>query len=341
VTYFFAATAYNTLGIESAFSSEISYRVPTAVSNSPPTLNPIADVTISEDAGPQTVTFSGITSGSPNETQTLNVTATSSNPSLISSPAVNYISPNSSGTLSFTPTANVNGTAVITVTVDDGQSQNNKTSRSFNVLVQSINDPPSISSIADLTIPQSSSTGPIPFSVADLETPTTNLQVSAVASNSVLIPPAGLALSGTDSARSITVTPAPDQSGSSPVTLSVSDGADVTSSTFILVVSAGGTSSNTPPTISAIPDQAVAQDQATGRIPFTIGDAETPAAQLTPSASWSNASLVRRVTFGGTDANRTVKVAPRRGKIGTSTITITVSDGQATASSTFMFNVGG
>jgi len=341
VTYFFAVTAYNTLGIESDFSSEISYRIASPVTNNPPTLNPIGDVTVFEDSGAESVSFSGVTSGSTNETQALSVTATSSDPSIIPTPSVQYASPNSSGTVSFTPTPNMSGAAVITVTVDDGQSQNNQTSRSFTVTVQSINDPPSISSIADLTIPQGSSTGPISFTVADLETPATNLQVSAIASNSVLIPPEGLALSGNDSARAITVTPAPDQNGSSVVTLSVNDGALTTSSGFILTVNPGGTASNSPPTISTIPDQTVTRNHATGDIPFTIGDAETPPAQLTLSASWSNPSLVSRVTFGGSGANRTVKVTPTRKKAGTSTIKITVSDGTASTSSAFAFNVGG
>jgi hypothetical protein len=208
-------------------------------------------------------------------------------------------------------------------------------------VVQSINDPPSISSIADLTIAKGTSTGAIPFSVADLETPATNLQVSAVASNSALIPSNGLALSGNDSSRSITVTPAPDQNGSSAVTLSVNDGTLTTSSSFILAVTPNGTASNTPPTISAIPNQIVARSQSTADIPLTVGDAETPADQLTLSAAWSNPSLISRVTFGGSGANRTVKVTPTRKKAGSSTITVSVSDGKATGSSTFTFQVGG
>ena len=48
----------------------------------------------------------------------LTVTATSSNPGLIPKPAVNYTSPQSTGTLTYTPVANANGTATITVTVN-------------------------------------------------------------------------------------------------------------------------------------------------------------------------------------------------------------------------------
>src|SRR5204862_6152458 len=92
--------------------------------NQPPTLSPLSDVTIDEDVGQQTVNLSGISSGAANEVQTLTVTSTSSNPSLIPTPSVSYVSPNATGTLRFTPVANAFGVATITVRVNDGQPSN-------------------------------------------------------------------------------------------------------------------------------------------------------------------------------------------------------------------------
>ncbi|MCX8092450.1 MAG: immunoglobulin domain-containing protein, partial [Verrucomicrobiae bacterium] len=69
------------------------------------------------------------------------VTATSSNPALIPNPTVSYTSPNSTGSLTFTPVANAFGTATLTVTVNDGGASNNIISRSFTVTV---NAPPLI-----------------------------------------------------------------------------------------------------------------------------------------------------------------------------------------------------
>jgi len=43
--------------------------------------------------------------------------AVSSNPGLIPNPGVNYVSPNFTGTLTFTPVSNASGTTIITVTV--------------------------------------------------------------------------------------------------------------------------------------------------------------------------------------------------------------------------------
>ena len=71
--------------------------------NQPPTLNALSNVTINENAGLQTVNLSGISSGATNEVQTLTVTAVSSKTGLIPNPTVNYTSPNTTGTLTFTP----------------------------------------------------------------------------------------------------------------------------------------------------------------------------------------------------------------------------------------------
>lgn len=123
-TYYFAATAFDGSGTESAFSNEAMYAVPQAAANppmvyQPPTLDPIPNLTIYENAGPQTVALTGISSGS-NGSQTVTVTTVSSDATLIPTPAVNYISPNSTGTLIFAPATNMLGTATLTVAVDKG-----------------------------------------------------------------------------------------------------------------------------------------------------------------------------------------------------------------------------
>jgi Bacterial Ig domain len=92
--------------------------------NDAPTINTPPNLTINENAGQQTVNLSGITAGG-GETQTLMVTASSNNTALTGTLGITYTSPNSTGTLTFTPTANTFGTATITVTVkDDGGTQN-------------------------------------------------------------------------------------------------------------------------------------------------------------------------------------------------------------------------
>ena len=136
-TYYFAATTYSASGMESPFSSEVSYLVSLNVPivNQPPTLNALGGRTINKNAGTQTVNLTGITSGASNEVQALTVTATSSNTNLIRTPTVSYTSSNTNGTLIFSPGTNKTGTATIRVTVNDGGVSNNLTSQSFVVTV--------------------------------------------------------------------------------------------------------------------------------------------------------------------------------------------------------------
>jgi hypothetical protein len=84
-------------------------------------LDPIANPpALPENPGPRSVNLSGITAG-PFESQTLTVTATSNNPTLVPDPTIDYTSPNATGSLTFTPVDGQTGSATITVTVtDDG-----------------------------------------------------------------------------------------------------------------------------------------------------------------------------------------------------------------------------
>ena len=98
---------------------------------------------------------------------------------------------------------------------------------------------------------------------------------------------------------------------------------------------------NTAPTVSTIPSQTINEDNSTGPITISIGDSETPPANLTLSGASSNLSLVptANIIFGGAGTNRTVTVTPLPNQNGTAGITVTVSDGALTASSTFMITV--
>src|SRR5262249_17240986 len=58
--------------------------------NQPPTLDSLANRSVNQNDGPQTVNLTGITSGASNEVQTLTITAVSSNPALIPNPTVQY-----------------------------------------------------------------------------------------------------------------------------------------------------------------------------------------------------------------------------------------------------------
>src|SRR5258706_16325691 len=84
--------------------------------------------------------------------QPLRVTAVSSDLTVIAQPTVSYVSPNTTGSLSFAPVADANGKATIIVTVDDGSGLNALVTHSFTVTVLAVNDAPTISRLTDQTI---------------------------------------------------------------------------------------------------------------------------------------------------------------------------------------------
>jgi hypothetical protein len=107
-----------------------------------------------------------------------------------------------------------------------------RASASLSYSLKPANTPPSISEIADLTLPEDGTTSALDFTVGDVETPAANLLVSASSSNPVLLPLAGIVVGGSGSSRSVVITPAAGLNGSALVTLVVSDGTDETSMIF-------------------------------------------------------------------------------------------------------------
>jgi uncharacterized repeat protein (TIGR01451 family) len=98
---------------------------------------------------------------------------------------------------------------------------------------------------------------------------------------------------------------------------------------------------NIPPTISAIGGQVTNEDTPTQAITFTIGDIGTPVSSLTVTASSSDQNLVppANLVLGGADANRTLTITPAANMNGAATVTVSVSDGVSTTSTSFGLTV--
>jgi hypothetical protein len=101
---------------------------------------------------------------------------------------------------------------------------------------------------------------------------------------------------------------------------------------------------NSPPSITAVSDQSIGANSSTGPLAFTVTDTDTPAGSLTVTAASDNTALVpnliANLALGGAGENRTVTVTPLAGQQGSTTITLTVDDGELTNSTQFAVNVG-
>lgn len=111
--------------------------------NAAPSFDAISPQNVDEDAGSRNIPITNVLPGPESEaSQTVNFSATSNNTSLIPNPSVSGVGANR--TLTYTPVDNANGTATITVTANDGQAQNNTSSKTFNITVNAVNDPPTV-----------------------------------------------------------------------------------------------------------------------------------------------------------------------------------------------------
>jgi gliding motility-associated-like protein len=95
---------------------------------------------------------------------------------------------------------------------------------------------------------------------------------------------------------------------------------------------------NTLPTISSISNQIACSTGTPASVNFVISDAETAVANLSLSVTSSNTTLlpVANISFSGTTGARTMNYTTATGVIGSSTVTITVTDASGTfATETF------
>jgi hypothetical protein len=345
VTYYFAATAYNVLGIESDFSGEVSYTVPVSgpAPNNPPTLNTIANVTINEDAGLQTVNLSGITSGATNENQTLTVTAVSSDTTIIPTPSVSYTSPSTTGSLSFTPVPNANGQVTITVTVDDGQTNNNLFTRKFTVTVNAVNDRPTLDPISNVTINEDAGLQTVNLTGISSGAPNEiqTLSITTSSSNPGLIPAPTVNYTSPNATGSLNFAPVANSNGVATISVTVSDGSLTTNRTFTVTVNAV----NDPPTLNPLSDFTI--NSGAGLQTVTLGGITAGAPNefqiLTITAISSNLGVIPVPTINYTSPNTTgtLTFTPVAAAHGSSTITVTVSDGQLTTNRSFTVTVNG
>src|SRR5207249_193299 len=137
-------------------SNVATVTITVAAANDAPSFTKGADKTVLEDAAAQTVSAwaTAISAGPADEAgQILNFIVSNNNTTLFSAqPAVA-----ADGTLTYTPAANANGSATVTVQVhDDGGTANSgadtSASQTFTITVTAVNDAPSFTKGADKTV---------------------------------------------------------------------------------------------------------------------------------------------------------------------------------------------
>jgi hypothetical protein len=314
--------------------------------NDAPTLDPIGDQSVLENAAVQTVNLSGIGVGPANESgQTLTVTATSDNPTLIPNPTIVYSSADTIGTLSFTPAANAVGSAIITVRVSDsggGAPNANSFERSFAVFIGPVNHRPSLDQPASLALPEDAGARQVALSgigAGEANEIGQTLTVTATSDKPALIPNPTVSYSSPSSAATLNFTPVANASGTATITVRVSDdggtangGMDIVERTFVVQVAPV----NDAPDFAAGPNQVAnatdgAQIVAGWASGFTPGPQDEASQTLISYTVVSNSHAGLFAVAPAIDRFGTLAYTPAPGTGGTALMGVTVRDNGGTA----------
>ena len=93
----------------------------------------------------------------------------------------------------------------------------------FLLTVTPVNDAPTISRITSQSTNEDTPTNPISFTIGDIDTALDSLTVSRSSGNQTLVPDSAISLGGSGADRTLTITPAANQSGTALITVSVSE----------------------------------------------------------------------------------------------------------------------
>lgn len=212
-----------------AANTNVSTFSVTVEPNHAPKISQVANANIKN--GKQTeIKLSGLDDGDANANQTLNISATSSNPALVPNPTIEYLSGDFNGKLILNPPSGQIGKATIKVKVQDNggiiAGGIDSTLMSFEVTVYAdVNNPPAMNALVNASILQDS-----PATTVDLRGITDGdddkmqgITITAISSNTAIIPnPTINYLTGAASGE-LKFAPVVGQIGSVTITVTLTD----------------------------------------------------------------------------------------------------------------------
>lgn len=127
------------------------------------------------------------------------------------------------------------GEVELTLTADDGQSEQNTFSRTIFLTVNAVNDAPVFSTISNLKVEYLAPISPVAFTVTDVDNDIASISVSAISDNQLLLKTENIIIEGVGHERGIVLNPE-ETIGNATITLSASDGETLAKTQFDLEI---------------------------------------------------------------------------------------------------------
>ncbi|NTV61943.1 MAG: tandem-95 repeat protein [Oscillochloris sp.] len=328
--------------------------------NDAPTLSPGSNVTVNEDSGAYDTTWfntSSLSRGPSDEiTQTLTITTTTSNSALFSSqPGVSI----ANGKLSFTPMATMNGTAIVTVTLQDNggilYSGVDTSTYTFTLIVNALNDAPTLTPGSNVSVGEDSGAynstwfNTSSLSPGALNESSQTLAITTTNSNNTLF---SVQPSVNVSTGALTFTPATNKNGTATITVTLQDnggtlygGVDTSTYTFTITVGARNDAPNMTPgsPVTVNEDSGAYSNVWFDTMTLSPGPSDESGQTLTLTTSNNNHALFT-VQPDISISTGVMSFTPAPNMNGTATLTVTLKDNGGTLnggedSTTFLFLV--
>ncbi|KPA15913.1 hypothetical protein MHK_003880, partial [Candidatus Magnetomorum sp. HK-1] len=303
--------------------------------NDPPAMTPINPQTIDEDTVIEALEFTV----TDNETAGCShgITFDSSDIGLIPVENISYTCSADIFYLSITPVSNQSGHASLTITITD--AGNLTATESFEITVNEINDPPTMTSINPQTIDEDTVIEALELTVTDIETAGCSHGISFASSDTGLIPVENISYTCSAGIFYLSMTPVSNQSGHAALTITITDAGNLTATeSFEMTVN----EINDPPEMTSIDSQTIDEDTVIEALEFTVTDIETAGCSHGISFASSDIGLipVENISYTCSAGIFYLSMTPVSNQSGHASLTITITDaGNLTATESFEMTV--
>ena len=314
---------------DGALSTTRTFQLAVTASNDTPTIAPLLAATVASQTitALQPVVIGDVDSATSN----LLIMGTSSDTNVLPNANILLRTTGLSRTLSVHPLRA--GAATVTIIVSDGLAQS---AQSFSLTVTNvatINAPPTLAEISDVTVNEDS--GPHVVSLTEITSGSAEnemLTVSVASTPEWLFPTPRVNYTSPSSTGSISFVTATNLSGAGTVTVTVSDGVSQRSRSFSVTVNPV----NDSPVLQPLANATVPVKTKTPVSPVLVTDIDSGSTNLVVVSSSSDTSVLPNgnISIGTDGSSRSLTVHPL--KVGSSTVTLTVSDGFAQSSQSFL-----
>jgi subtilisin family serine protease len=216
-------------------------------------------------------------------------------------------------------------------------------SQSYSLFVSGssyVNNPPVISPLDPYVINEDTYLTNAPFVVEDDLVPADELSYSATSSSQNVVRDEDIILEGNGSQRRLSLKPVANSHGQTTITITVSDGVNTVSSSFLLTV----VPVNDPPTISPIASFSMPRNTTSSPIALDIADVDNSPESLMVNFESSNPSIIKQeglaMIWGSPSftpwTGRMLVITPEVDAYGTVVVTVNVSDGEDSVSTSFI-----